>query len=159
MLKRFIFSAVVVAVSSLGSFSCGSTGTPVVDAGSDPELICDASPPATTFSKVYSDIFTPACISCHKMGAPDGSDNYGLYNTEVAAFGQVGHKSLYAGSDTTLKVVDPNNLATSTMYLKVMGKKGPGDKTVGALMPLGGPALSAVQKKLLKDWICSGAKM
>ena len=63
---------------------------------------------------------------------------------------------------TALKVVDPGIPGNSSMYLKVIGKAkspAPQMKNLGGQMPLSAAALSAVQKKLLKDWICSGAKM
>jgi hypothetical protein len=177
MLKRFIyaFSAVAfVALSSTGSTSCaggtgsgagGGSGGGTGGAGggaADPELTCDATPPATSFAKVYMDIISPSCLQgCHVAGAVDGSDSYGLYNTETAAYGQVNKKSLYAGTDMTLKVVDPmKSLGTSTMWLKVLGRaKSPTMKNLGGQMPLGRTALTTVQKQLLKDWICSGAAM
>lgn len=176
MFKRFIYAGLLVAFVSTASFtttSCGSTGggTGGGSGGgagggaADPELTCDASPPATSFAKVYSDIFVPSCTAtCHKAGAPDGSETYGLYNTEAAAFAQVGKKSLYAGAgataDPNLKIVAEKDLGNSTMYLKVLGRaKSPSGKGLSGQMPLGMSALSAAHKQLLKDWICSGAKM
>lgn len=56
-------------------------------------------------------------------------------------------------------MVDPTNLGNSSVYLKVLGRtKSPAGKPVGQAMPPGAP-LTAAQKQLLKDWICSGAKM
>lgn len=128
-----------------------------MDAG-DPDLTCAASPTATSFSKVYADVF-PECNTCHLMNSVDFSGSYGLYDTESNAYLQVGKKSLYAGT-TTLKVVDPNHLENSSMWLKVLGRaKAPGGPNVGSRMPNGGSALSAAKLQELKDWICSGAKM
>jgi hypothetical protein len=175
MLKRLIYSAAVVAfvaIASTGSTSCsggtggGSGGGSGGSGGSgggaaDPNLVCDASPPATLLSKVHSDILIPSCqTGCHMTTSTDGSDSYGVYTTTAGAFGQVGKKSLYAGTELTLKVIDPNGLSTSTMWLKVLAHaKSPSGKNLGGEMPLGRTALTAVQKQLLKDWICSGAKM
>ena len=174
MLTRFITAAAVVTVVSLaftGSIGCGSStgtgggaggGTGGAGGGAaDPELTCDASPPATSFAKVYTDIFTPSCLGgCHIPGAVDGSDSYGLYNTQTAAYAQVGKTSLYAGTEKLLKVVQASTPGNSTMWLKVIGRaKSPTMKNVGGQMPLGMTALTAAQKTLLKDWICSGAAM
>jgi hypothetical protein len=152
MIKRTFF--VVAAVSAL---SCGGPGG--MDAGTDPETTCDAMPTATSFAKVYSDVF-PACTACHKMGLMDGSGSYGLYDTQANALMQVNKVSAYAGMAKTLKVVDPKHLENSTMWLKVLGRaKSPGGNNLQGLMPLGGPPLSADKQKILKDWICSGAAM
>ena len=155
MLNRFVIgSAAFVSISITGFSSCSGSGG--ADSGTmDPELICDAAPPATAFAKVYSDVFIPSCLgTCHKPGAADGSDFYGLYNTEANALMQVNKASNF----TPLKVVDPNNLANSSMWLKVLAReKSPAGKGIGAKMPKDG-TLTTAQKTLLRDWICSGAK-
>lgn len=165
MLQRLFFASAAVALVSFtvtGFTSCG-TGTGGGSGGgggSDPELVCDASPTATAFSKVYSDVMSTNCLQgCHVATATDGSDSYGLYNTEMAAFAMVGKTSLYAGAEKTLKIVEANKLDNSSMYLKVLARtKSPGGKNLGGAMPLGKTALTAAQKKLIKDWICLGAK-
>ncbi len=152
----------VVLFAFTGSVSCGASGATggTGGGGADAELTCDAAPPATSFSKVYADVFVPACNSCHQMNSTDGSGSYGVYATEASAFTQVGKTSLYAGTEKMLKVVEAGNLGNSALYLKVLGRaKSPSMKNVGGQMPLGAAALSATQKQLLKDWICSGAKM
>ncbi len=157
MFKRFDFSTAAVILFAFGSTSCGG-GTVVPDAGVDLEVVCDTNTPATLLSKVMSDVLTPACVSCHAAGMT--GEAYGVYSTAATTLAQVGKKSLFAGTDASLKAVDANNLATSTMWLKVLPRdKGPSGKSIGTPMPQGGPALSAPQKKILKDWICSGAKM
>jgi hypothetical protein len=170
MIKRFIYSAAfvaVIALASTGSTSCsggtgggagGGSGGGAGGGAADPDLTCDASPPATSLTKVMSDILIPDCESCHKAGQT--GESYGIYTTAAAAHAQVGKKSLFAGSDATLKAVDPGSLGTSTMWLKVLAReKSPSGKNIGTPMPQGAPALNATQKKLLKDWICSGAAM
>ncbi len=177
MLKRFFIAAALVGFVGLTSTGCGSSGTGTgggAGGGSgggtgggaaDPDLVCDAAPPATSFTKVYTDVFTPSCGgACHKAGAADGSGSYGEYDTQAKAFLQVGKRSLYAGSgataDLTLKVVDPKGLGTSTMWLKILNHpKSPTNKVIGGKMPLTGADLTAAQKQTVKDWICSGAAM
>lgn len=137
----------------------GGGGGGVADAGPDPDLICDVGAPATGFAAVYASVF-PACTTCHRMGVTDGSDGYGVYSTEAAAFGQVGAKSRYAGAAGTLKVIDPNALGNSAMWLKVIARtRSPAGQNLAGAMPLGAAPLTAAQKKTMKDWICTGAGM
>ena len=79
-----------------------------------------------------TDIFQPACTaSCHKAGVADGSDSYGLYDTEAKAYESVNKVSLYAGSEKTLKIVDPGKLDNSTMFMKCLAKaKSPAGKNL-----------------------------
>lgn len=171
MLKRLavlLLTSSTLTISVATTSSCGTGGGVGGGTGgsggtggmADPDLVCDASPPATTFAKVYSDVFTPSCLSCHKMGIGDGSDSYGRYETQALAYEGVGKTSLYAGSEKTLKIVDPGKLDNSSMFMKCLAKaKSPAGKNLGGAMPLGAAALTAAQKQTLKDWICSGAKM
>ncbi len=171
MFKRVLLVVAALSLMSLvftGSSSCGSStgGTGGGSGGgsggsgggsADPDLVCDAAPPATTFTKVYTDVF-PSCTTCHLSTSVDGSSSYGLYDTEANAYLQVNKVSLYAGTEKALKVVDPKHPENSTMWLKVIGHpKSPGGKNVGAAMPNGTAQISAALKKTLKDWICSGA--
>lgn len=137
----------------------GGAGGGTADAGPDLALTCDAAPPATSFAQVYADVFMPACLgSCHKTGAPDGSESYGLYSTAAKAYESVGKVSLYAGAEKALKIVEANNLGNSALYLKVLARtKSPSGKSLAGAMPLNAAPLNATQKQLLKDWICSGA--
>lgn len=140
-----------------GSSTGGGSGG---GGGVDAELTCDASPPAVSFTKVYADVFTPSCTgACHKTGAADGSENYGVYTTEAQAYTAVGKESLYAGPPKELKIVDPNVPGNSALYLKVIARsKSPAGRNLAGAMPLGAAPLSATHKQLLKDWICGGAK-
>lgn len=132
-------------------FSCGAPG--------DPELTCDAAPATATLSTNVQAVIEAKCSkACHLAG-----DTYGDYTT-AAKTGEVVNKlSLYAGTNKTMKVVDPKNLANSSLWLKVLGgagkgRTGPNGENVFGAMPNDGTSLSADQKKILKDWICSGAK-
>ncbi len=109
------------------------------------------------YRKIYSDVITPSCIAtCHIPTATDGSKDYGEYDTATKAAVMVGKTSLYGQG--TLKIVEPNKLDNSVLFMKVLGKaKTPSNKNIGGQMPLGAAALTAAQKKTLKDWICSGA--
>lgn len=147
---------VFVSFSFLALAACGG-GNQMMG---DPELTCDTGATAVTLSgQVQSQVFDVKCKSCHAA-----SYQYGDYTdaTKTSA-ATVNKKSLYAGMAGTLQVVEPNNLANSALWLKVLGgdaanRKGPkGEGTLGK-MPNDGTDLTAAQKKLLKDWICTGAK-
>jgi hypothetical protein len=140
------------AALALALAGCGAPG--------DPELTCDtggASP--TLASAVQAQVFAASCAGCHDVGYM-----YGDYSRASAtAASAVNQKSLYAGSAGTLKVVDPNNLANSSLWLKVLGgtakgRLGPKGENVMGRMPSDGTNLTEAQLTLLKQWICSGAK-
>jgi hypothetical protein len=138
-----------VAVSLVG---CGGGPT-------DPELTCDASPASATLATNVQAVFTAKCATCHVSGY-----NYGDYTTaEKTAAATVNKKSLYAGTMGTLQIVQPNSLANSSLWLKVLGgnaagRTGPNKENVFGKMPNDSTTLTAEEQKLLKDWICSGAK-
>jgi hypothetical protein len=152
---RIISSIFLAAWATLG---CGG-GTPA-----DPELTCDANPAAATLSTNVQAVFEAKCVMCH------GSNYaYGDYTTAAKTFESTNGKTSYLAQSvmgSTLKVVDGANksLANSSLWLKVLGgdaanRRGPkGERTLGA-MPNDGSTLTAEQKKLLKDWICTGAAL
>lgn len=141
-MRAFVPFVVVV------SMSCGQQMMSP-DAG-PAELRCDPMPAAVTLTgEVQAQIFDRHCKSCHN--AFDASN--GDYSEASKTAAAVAKASKYG----TLKVVEPNDLTRSALWLKVAGQRGPGGQAVGGLMPPGG-ALPADQQKLLKDWICTGAK-
>ena len=107
-------------------------------------------------------MFDPACKSCHFP--PNGQGiAYGDYTTAAKTQETVNKESFYKGSQGTLKIVDPHNLANSSLWLKVAptsgaaGKKGPHGEITSGRMPNDGTSLTAEQRKAIKDWICTGA--
>jgi len=146
-------SVSLVVLSSLVVFGCGSPPP------TDPELTCDTGRAAQTLTGGVQAVFDAKCVSCHVSGYA-----YGDYTTADKTFAATTNKVSYlAGTAAKLKVVDGNSksLANSSLWLKVLGgdaanRKGPnGENTLGA-MPNDGTSLTADQKQLLKDWICSG---
>lgn len=133
--------------------ACGG-GTP-----KDPELDCTGATSVTLSGELQSQVIDVKCKSCHVANY-----QYGDYTdaTKTAA-ATVNKKSLYAGMTGKLMIVEANKLENSSLWLKVLGgdaanRKGPnGEGTLGK-MPNDGTELTAAQKKLLKDWICTGAK-
>ncbi|GMU62360.1 MAG: hypothetical protein AMXMBFR34_41230 [Myxococcaceae bacterium] len=146
-------SALVVLAPVL-LFGCG--GTPA-----DPDFTCDPGATARTLTAEVQAVLDARCKSCHVSGYA-----YGDYTTAQKTFENTTGKTSYlsaAVSGSTLKVVDGANkaLANSSLWLKVLGgdasnRKGPkGEGTLGA-MPNDGTVLTADQKELLKEWICTG---
>lgn len=126
----------------------------------DPELTCSTNPPSVTLEANVQAVFTDRCTSgCHEDGY-----SYGDYTTVASTLeGTVGKKSAFARKDGALKVVDPGNLANSTLWLKILGgsqrgRTGPKGENVYGAMPNDRTTLGATQKQLFKDWICSGAQ-
>ncbi len=87
-----------------------------------------AAPVVVPWSKVFSDIIKPKCLSCHGAGTSWGD------------------LSTYDKAKTQVVVGNPED---SFLYQEVAFGR----------MPKGAPDLTAAQKKLIYDWIKSGAKM
>jgi len=128
---------------------CGPQMMMTVDAG-PPELICDpaVTKPVTLSATVQAQIFDKQCKSCHN--AFDASN--GDYSDAARTAAAVAKNSKVAPG---LKVLEPNNLGKSVLWLKLINRKGPAGEALGGVMPPGG-ALPADQQKLVKDWICTG---
>ena len=146
LMKKLIFGIGLVG----GLLSCGPMGDPVVT--------CDASPAAATLGTNVQAVFDTKCKTCHIENY-----SYGDYTTAAKTAAIVGKKSLYAGMGATLMVVEPKSLSNSALWLKVIGgatagRTGPKGENVYGKMPNDTTMLTADEKKLLKDWICSGAK-
>lgn len=146
LMKKLILGIGVVG----GLLSCGPPG--------DPDLTCDASPAAATLGTNVQAVFDAKCKTCHIENY-----SYGDYTSAEKTVAIVGKKSLYAGMAGTLKVVEPKSPSNSALWLKVLGgatagRTGPKGENVYGKMPNDGQMLTADEKKILKDWICSGAK-
>lgn len=157
---RAVAFASLVAVFAVG---CGGStgGTDAgTDAGTDPVLVCDTGAATVNSAKVFADVIETKCKSCHVANATGFA--YGDY-TDADKFyaGSAGAESKYKGSAGTLKIVEANKLANSSLWLKVNGgspsRKGPNNENVGAKMPQDGMTLTDAQLKAIKDWICTGA--
>jgi hypothetical protein len=146
------------------SVSCGQMPNP-----NAPDTTCDPMAAQVTLAQLHSGFILQRCgTPCHYPspggGMPEGTGfAYGDYTTPaLTRTAMVGKNSLYAGAGATLKVVDPNNLANSSLWLKVSAKttigwKGPKGENTGASMPNDGTKLSTTELKQIKDWICTGA--
>jgi len=156
-MRRFIPSALALA-ASLTLVGCGTPDEiPDPDAGTNQNaLACGDTHDSVTTQKLYDDLVSLKCASCHYDGYPGTT----LVLTLVGDLqGTVGAASTYKND---LKIVEANRPENSTFYLKSIGGssagiKGPGGHNVGARMPEGG-TLSAAEQKMIKDWICSGAQ-
>lgn len=104
-----------------------------------------------TLSSIQANIFTPKCVNagCHPGGgAPMSLANGQSYNTLVGPGGTGVTSSGYA----PLLRVSPGNAANSVLYLKVSGT------TLGTIMPVGRPPLSAAEVTAIQTWINNGAQ-
>lgn len=143
----------IFVLSSLVTLGCGSP-TPM----GDPDLTCDTGAATVTLTGAVQAVFDARCKSCHATGY-----TYGDYTSASATHAAtVGKTSYLAGMAGTMKVVEANNLANSSLWLKVLGgdaanRKGPKGENTLWIMPNDGMTLTAEQKKLIKDWICTGA--
>lgn len=143
--------ALVFVVSVLALTACPA----------DPNVECTSSKSVTLATDVQP-LLTRSCATsnCHDSGY---GSSFGDFSSATKSAAMVNKRSLYAGTRGTLKVVDPNALKNSTLWLKVLGGKlagytGPNGENVQDRMPYDADALSADEQQLLKDWICSGAK-
>ncbi|MGV3620728.1 MAG: hypothetical protein ACO1OB_07920 [Archangium sp.] len=168
-MRTFFFAVVAVAFSSCEPAEPGCTAMSNctamdagVDAGTpDPELTCATTPQAATLATNVQAVFDAKCKDCHIAGY-----TYGDYTTAANTLAATtDKKSLYAGRAATLKVVDGANtsLANSALWLKVLGgaaenRAGPNGENVQGKMPNDNRVLTADEKQLLKDWICTGGK-
>ncbi len=125
----------------------------------DPDLTCATTPGAATLASNVQALFAAKCATCHFQNY-----SYGDFSDAArTAASAVNKKSLYAGAIGTLQVVEPKNLANSSLWLKVLGgaqvgRTGPKGENVSSRMPNDETTLTADEKQLLKDWICTGAK-
>jgi hypothetical protein len=128
-------------------------------------MVCETGRPEVTLAKVHSDVLLgTGCIDCHKPTAPaatKGPGDYTSVQTTTTAFLQ--SPSAYTKGTDGVKIVDPGNLANSTLWLMVLGGaekgyKSPKGDPIGPGMPQSRDPLEAEHKQLIKDWICGGAK-
>ncbi|MCU0701785.1 MAG: hypothetical protein MUC96_35205 [Myxococcaceae bacterium] len=130
--------------------ACGPTPNPTPDAG-DPLLTCDPMPTEVTLAgRVQAELFDRQCRSCHNAASASNGD-YSAADRTAAAIARPSQFSM------ALKPVEPNNLARSVLWLKMNQLRGPSGEALGGVMPPGGK-LGEASLKLVKDWICTGAK-
>ena len=118
----------------------------------------DSAPPAT-FTTVYSTLFPRAtkyqCDFCHGLPAnqlSNGRLSMGM-DQATAYAALVGQSSMSDGCGG-MQLVVPGEPDASLMMLKLSQNPPP----CGDQMPLGGDPLSAVQLKLVRNWIVDGAQ-
>jgi hypothetical protein len=141
---RFLLPVVFLA-------ACGPPPMPVPDAGSNPLFTCDPMATEVTLTgRVQAELFDRQCRSCHNASSATNGD-YSAADKTAAA---VARPSQFA---MTLKPVVPNDLSKSVLWLKMNQLRGPNGEALGAVMPPGGK-LGDASLKLVKDWICTGAK-
>lgn len=142
-MRSLLVSCVVVVFSACGQ----QMMTP--DAG-NPLFTCDPMAASVTLAgSVQAQLFDRQCKSCHN--AFDAS------NGDFSEAGKTATAVTAASKHAGLKRVEPNQLGKSALWLKMNNTPGPGGENAGGVMPPGG-MLPEDSRKLIKDWICSGAK-
>ncbi len=134
----------LLLASAVLLFACGKLKEIPTDAEGGGEAI----DPTATFTRVQNEIFTPTCgvIGCHnRLGQQENL----ILTTGVAYVNIVGVPSVEMPQ---LSRVQPGDFANSYLYRKIIGQGITGDR-----MPQSGPALTAAQTKLVRDWIRRGA--
>ena len=116
---------------------------------------CPGGTPQVSYARVYREVFSTACVTCHR---PQGQAPTDLSTFAAGYANTVNQPSRYG----SLARVTPNELGASVLYIKMIGGSPPysgrGGQSVGGVMPPGGTVLtSQTQKDLVRDWICSGA--
>ncbi len=101
-----------------------------------------------TLTAIQDNIFTPICSTCHGGVNPAAGQN--LSSIEESANSLINVNS----SNALFKRVLPGEPEQSYLYLKITG-----NILAGSRMPLGQPALSAVQIAAIKQWISQGAML
>ncbi|PZR17461.1 MAG: hypothetical protein DI536_03830 [Archangium gephyra] len=153
-MKKLIYGVATAAL--LSTSGCGEMMPP-----GDPELTCATAPQSATLASNVQAVFDAKCKDCH-----EAQYAYGDYTTaEKTLAATTDKKSVYAGRNATLMVVDGANksLANSALWLKVLGgaaagRTGPKGENVQGKMPNDNRELTAQEKQLIKDWICTGGK-
>jgi hypothetical protein len=151
--------ALTLAVLSAASWGCGSSSNSPTPGDTSPtDTTTDAA--TVTFTKVYSDILSGACVACHSPPAGVGN-SAGALNMSSQALAYTNLQGSAAGSScrgSGLERVVPGNAAMSLLVQKVDSATPP----CGTQMPdecgAAGTCLSAAQVQEIEDWINEGAK-
>jgi hypothetical protein len=108
------------------------------------------TPEVTLAGQAQPQVFDTKCRSCHNAASAANGD----YSQAAKTAEAVARTSQFSNE---LKVVEPRDLSRSVMWLKLNGRRGPKGESLGGVMPPAG-MLDAATLKIVKDWICSGAK-
>ncbi|MBX5480290.1 MAG: hypothetical protein IRZ16_00355 [Myxococcaceae bacterium] len=166
-MRRILLSGLMCGALALAACGGGDNGGPDGGTNENNPNACGDDVQSVTAQELFDSVIngTGACTSCHYAGAGTATNGDLVMDSVEALKATTGATTAYAITGSTLKVVDPNHSENSTMFLKVAGGstvtppvKGPKGESVGAQMPQGLPPLSAEDLKMVKDWICSGAK-
>lgn len=166
-MKR-VFGALVVAGSLVlagcggggnnGDTDAGTGGTDAGGGNTNPNA-CGTDHAQVTAQQVHDTVINSVeygCLSCHTSPATAGG---GLALETVDLLKATNGKDARYSGD--VKVVEANHSENSTMYLVMFSPvpKGPKNEVLApSRMPVGGKELTAEHKKLIKDWICTGAQ-
>jgi len=134
------------------SVSPDSGGSLPPDAGAKLDASRDFAPPTSAGTWDNFNLVLANCVYCHND--PSKRLNLQYENLHARLVNAVAEKSP-ANCPTRVAVV-PGDPMQSLIYLKVSGKMA---ATCGARMPFNKPMVTAMELKIVFDWIAAGAPM
>jgi hypothetical protein len=140
------------------SYGCGSSGSkPDTASGNTSGDTPSTTTDPVTFTMVYTDIVSTACLPCHAPGGTGAAAGGLNMSTQALAYTNL-ETSASGASCRGLQLVVPGNAAMSLLVEKVESAEPP----CGSRMPYGcagaSPCLSTSQIQEISDWINAGAK-
>ena len=134
-----LITSLLLASCGGGDGGGGGNGGGGGGGGGDPPI-------EATLESIQENVFSAICTNCHVgAGAPEGLRlEEGMSHAMLV--------NVPSGEVPTLLRVEPGNPDDSYLVQKIEGTA-----SVGAQMPLGGPALSDEQVAAIRQWITDGA--
>ena len=134
-----LITSLLLAACGGGDGGGGGNGGGGGGGGGDPPI-------EATLESIQENVFSAICTNCHVgAGAPEGLRlEEGMSHAMLV--------NVPSGEVPTLLRVEPGNPDDSYLVQKIEGTA-----SVGAQMPLGGPALSDEQVAAIRQWITDGA--
>jgi hypothetical protein len=138
---------------------CGSSGSTPGSTNTNATPNADTNTNAVTFTRVYGDVLSQSCASCHASGGTGLAAGRLDMSNQAAAYTSFQKSAAGASCKASgLKLVVPGDAAMSLLVEKVQSAHPP----CGTQMPFacGGavPCLSGAQVQEIVDWINGGAQ-
>jgi cytochrome c553 len=156
MNNRFVVALTLTIFST--TCGCGSGSSPG-NTNTNVSTTADKTTNAVTFTKVYADVLSGSCATCHAPGGTGLAAGRLDMSKQAAAYTSLQKTAAGASCNASgLKLVVPGDAAMSLLVEKVESAHPP----CGTQMPFacGGtvPCLSGGQVQEIVDWINDGAQ-
>lgn len=145
-IQKEAYRALAVALASACWLALNGCATPVNPPGGNGDGNTTVS-----YATQIQPIFTNNCAGCHSVNGIADLRGIALRLTTEESFGGLVNQS--SVQDDSFTLVIPGDAATSLLVEKIESN----NPTVGARMPLFGPALKQAEVDLIKNWIDQGA--